>query len=124
MGSRVGRRKRWTAAAIAMVLLLGLVQGSAPQPGDRGGSDGGAGGLTGLWDSLRRMFGEPGPAAKPADTALLTLPVRQPAPTGRNRVPASRVRELTAKRTESAAFYQLSDGGVEAAARTRTPPSS
>jgi RHS repeat-associated protein len=98
-----------------VVLVLGFAQGSTPQPGDEPtGTGGGRGGLSGLRDSLRSMFGVPDAQPKREPTARLTLPVRQPAPTGPKRAPAKRVRELTAKRTESAAFYQLSDGSVQA----------
>ncbi|MGE5156154.1 MAG: DNRLRE domain-containing protein, partial [Betaproteobacteria bacterium] len=99
------------AVGVVMALVLALAPASMSPPRDR---DGASPGSMSIEDRLRDLLGiKPKPPALES-TAQKTLPRRQAVPTGRNASPARRVRELTAKQTETASFYQLSDGRVEA----------
>ncbi|MCP2323432.1 RHS repeat-associated protein [Hamadaea flava] len=83
---------------------------SAQQPADDPG---------GFWDPVRRLFGvstapRPKEPRKSVDLKLDGVPHDDPATKGKAWAPAKRVKELTARRTQNARFYQLSDGRMQA----------
>ncbi len=97
---------------LIVVLVLGLVNSDLP-------NGRGAGGFNIGLDDLRRavggLFGARPPAPSgPQPLAVLDLPRQDAAPLGRPMAEPRRVRELTARRTEHARFYELSDGRVQA----------
>ncbi|NUT20964.1 MAG: DNRLRE domain-containing protein [Hamadaea sp.] len=73
----------------------------------------------GFWDPIRRLFGAstaPRPKAPPksVDLKLDGVPHDDPGTKGKAWGPAKRVKELTARRTQNARFYLLSDGRMQA----------
>lgn len=105
------------AGLLVLVLLIGL-GGSQPSPGSGRGPELSLGQVR---DWLRDSLGlggsgasdRPGSAQR-EPTAELALPRQEVAPVGEPAPEPQRVGELTGRRTETATFYQLSDGRVEA----------
>jgi hypothetical protein len=99
---------------MVLVLMVSLVQADTAAPPRDGG---GGGGVTadGVRDWFRGLFGveEPGDAG-PVPFARVALPRQDPVPTGEVWPEPKRVRELPEMATETATFYELGDGRVQA----------
>jgi RHS repeat-associated protein len=99
-------------------LVVSAIAGTAlPQvayaaPGSGDGGDG-----KGVVDSIKGWFSDDDgdtDSATPPTGGKLAIPSREKLPKGKNQPPATRVRELTDRRTEHARFWQLSDGRIQA----------
>ncbi len=93
-------------SAVAGTLLPQVAYAAPPSPST--GDD------KGVIDTIAGWFSDDEGGTKPPVGGNLEIPSREKLPRGEKLPAAKRVKELTAKRTSQARFWQLSDGRVEA----------
>ncbi|MGW1086976.1 DNRLRE domain-containing protein [Streptomyces sp. NPDC002596] len=92
-----------------MSSLLPQIAYAAPSSSSDGGGD------KGIVGTVKSWFSEDDDSDnKPPTGDKLEIPSRQKLPKSKNSPKATRVKELTGKRTSQARFWQMSDGSVEA----------
>ena len=105
------RSKRGLVCGVVTALVLAVMQ--VPASIAPVATPAGPGEKISLTDLARNFVGGRAAAPKPVPAGD-GVARDDPAPGGKARPPATRIRELTARRTTNAKFYQLSDGRVQA----------